>query len=343
MNPGSKKKTIDILLKIMLAVVVFTLPLWLTSPTYLQILIFLFLFAYLTTAWNLVGGFAGVLPLGHSAYVGIGAYTSTVLFITWGVSPWVGMWVGALIAAIVGTIIGIPTLKLRGAYFALSTMAFGEGVRVLVENTMKVGPCVINGPRGISIPLIPGNNLAAFQFVSKVPYYYIILIMLIIVLFITWYISRIRPGYYLAAGGEEPEAAQALGVNVAKYKVWAMALSCFLTALAGTFLAQFTLYIYPKQILGLDFSFELAFIALIGGRGTIAGPVIGALILRPVGEFARIYLSAVLPGLHLVIYGLVLIFVMLFQPRGLVEPLTRFYDWILNKISGTATGKEVSS
>jgi branched-chain amino acid transport system permease protein len=100
-----------------------------------------------TTTWNLVGGFAGVLPLGHSAYVGIGAYTSTVLFITWGISPWAGMWVGGLIAAIVGAIIGIPTLKLRGAYFALSTMAFGEGVRVLVENTMTVGPCVINGPR----------------------------------------------------------------------------------------------------------------------------------------------------------------------------------------------------
>src|SRR5512137_696593 len=93
MNPGSKKKTLDTLLKIILAVFVFTLPLWLTSPTYLQILIFLFLFAYLTTTWNLVGGFAGVLPLGHSAYVGIGAYTSTVLYITWGISPWVGMWV----------------------------------------------------------------------------------------------------------------------------------------------------------------------------------------------------------------------------------------------------------
>ncbi|HPE46592.1 MAG TPA: branched-chain amino acid ABC transporter permease, partial [Deltaproteobacteria bacterium] len=231
-------------------------------------------------------------------------------------------------------IIGIPTLKLRGAYFALSTMAFGEGVRVLTENVVQVGSCVIGGPQGICLPLVPGNNFALFQFVSKVPYYYIILVMLCIAVFITWYISRIRPGYYLAAGGEEPEAAQALGVNVAKYKVWAMALSCFMTALGGTFLAQLTLYFYPKQILGLDFSFELAFIALIGGRGTIAGPVIGALLLRPVSEFTRIYLSSVLPGLHLVIFGAILILVMLFQPRGLVEPLTRFYDWILDSLSG---------
>jgi len=138
MNSGSKRKTIDTILKIALAVIVFTLPLWITSPTYLQILIFLLLFAYLTTSWNLVGGFAGVLPLGHSAYVGIGAYTSTVLWITWGISPWLGMWVGGIFAAIVGTIIGIPTLKLRGAYFALSTMAFGEGVRVLTENVVQV-------------------------------------------------------------------------------------------------------------------------------------------------------------------------------------------------------------
>lgn len=336
MNTGiQKRKTIDTTLKVLLALFVFTVPLWVTSPTTLQILIFLFLYAYLTTTWNLVGGFAGVLPLGHSAYVGIGAYTSTVLFISYGVSPWIGMWAGGLIAAIVGIIIGIPTLKLRGAYFALSTMAFGEGVRVLVENTMQLGPFNINGPRGICVPLIPGNNIAAFQFLSKVPYYYIILVMLCVVLFITWYISRIRPGYYLAAGGEEPEAAQSLGVNVAKYKVWAMGLSCFLTALGGTFLAQLALYFYPKQILGLDFSFELAFIALIGGRGTIAGPVVGALILRPVSELTRIYLSAVLPGLHLVIFGLVLILVMLYQPKGLVGPLEKLYNWFLNKVSGT--------
>lgn len=342
MNTGSsKRKTVNSLLKILLIALAFTVPLWVTSPTYLQILIMLFLFAYLTTTWNIVGGFAGVLPLGHSAYVGIGAYTSTVLFITYGVSPWMGMWVGAIIAAVVGIIIGIPTLKLRGAYFALSTMAFGEGLRVLVENTMQVGPLNINGPRGICVPLVTGNNLAAYQFTSKVPYYYIILLMLCLVLFITWYISRTRPGYYLAAGGEEPEAAQALGVNVAKYKVWAMGLSCFLTAFGGTFLAQLSLYFVPKQILGLDFSFELAFIALIGGRGTIAGPVVGALLLRPVSELTRIYLSATLPGLHLVIFGLVLILVMLFQPRGLVEPLSKVYHWFLDKVCGT--DKEVRS
>ena len=123
----------------------------------------------------------------------------------------------------------------------------------------------------------------------------------------------------------------ALGVNVARAKLAAMALSSFLTALAGTFYAQFTLYIHPKSIISLDLSFEIAFIALIGGRGSIAGPVLGALLLRPVSDFSRIYFGDTLPGLHLIIFGTVLILVMLYQPRGLQEPLTRIYNKFLDR------------
>lgn len=315
---------------IALAVVAFALPLVVRSATYLHILIMLYLFAYMTTTWNLVGGFAGVLPLGHSVFVGIGAYTSTMLWLQYGVSPWIGMLAGGLVAAGVGYLIGKPTLKMRGAYFALSTMAFVEGMRAMVENLDTLGPFKLNGPRGLNISPLPPEEAGfwSFQFVSKEPYYYIVLVMLIAVLGLTYFISRSKLGYYLKAGGEEPEAAQALGVNVSRCKVLAMALSSFLTALAGTFLAQLTLFIYPKSVLTLDLSFELAFIALIGGRGSLAGPVIGALLLRPVSEFSRIYFSATLPGLHLIILGLVLIVVMLYQPRGLTEPLTRIFDWV---------------
>lgn len=317
----------------MALLVAFLLPLVVTSPTNLQIIILIYFYAYLTTSWNLVGGFAGVLPLGHSAFVGIGAYTSTMLYIHYGLSPWIGMFAGGIVAAVAGIIIGYPTLKMRGAYFALATIAFAEGLRVMVENINHIGPLVVNGPRGLLIPLL-GNNFLHFQFLGKEPYYYIILMMLLIVLAITYTISRLRIGYYLAAGGEEPEAAQSLGVNVARYKLIATAMSAFLTALAGTFYAQFMLYFYPKGILGLDLSFEIAFIALIGGRGTIAGPVLGALVLRPINEFTRIYLSGTLPGLHLVIFGLVLILVMIYQPRGLQEPLSRLYRWFLHRLAG---------
>jgi branched-chain amino acid transport system permease protein len=313
-------------------IIVFGLPLILRSPTYLHILVLLYLYAYLTTSWNLVGGFAGVLPLGHAAFFGIGAYTSTVLYLQYGVSPWFGMVLGGVIASITGIMIGLPTFKMRGAYFALATIAFGEGVRVMMENIDYLGPLKLNGPRGLQIP--PLNvGLANLMFINKEPYYYIILVMLIAVLALTFVISRSKLGYSLNAGGEEPEAAMALGVNVARCKLIAMAMSSFLTAMAGTFYAQFSLFIHPKSVISLDLSFEIAFIALIGGRGSIAGPVLGALLLRPVSDFSRIYFGATLPGLHLIIFGTVLILVMIYLPRGLQEPLTRAYQRVLNRLA----------
>jgi branched-chain amino acid transport system permease protein len=324
---------------VLAAVVAFALPLVLRSPTYLHILILLYLYAYLTTSWNLVGGFAGVLPLGHAAFVGIGAYTSTVLSLQYGISPWAGMLVGALLSAVVGVIIGLPTFKMRGAYFALATIAFAEGIRVMVENIDYLGPLQLNGPRGLQIPPLKTGFLN-FMFAEKEPYYYIILLMLTGVIVLTWFVSRSKLGYYLVAGGEEPEAAQALGVNVARAKLIAMAMSSFLTAFAGTFWAQFTLYIHPKSVMSLDISFEIAFIALIGGRGSIAGPLLGALLLRPVSDFSRIYFGDKLPGLHLIIFGVVLILVMLYQPRGLQEPLTRVYNRAMDRIFG---GREAAA
>ena len=325
------RKTINTSALILLGVVVFGIPLVLRSPTYLHIICLLFFYAYLTTSWNLVGGFAGVLPLGHSAFVGIGAYTSTVLSLQYGISPWFGMIVGGFLAGIVGILIGLPTFKMRGAYFALATIAFGEGIRVMFENIETLGPLNIRGPRGLEIPPTH-TGFINFMFNTKEPYYYIILVMLIIVIVFTYFISRSKLGYFLIAGGEEPEAAMSLGVNVARAKLIAMAMSAFLTALAGTFYAQFTLYIYPKSVMSLDLSFEIAFIALIGGRGSIAGPILGALLLRPVSDFSRIYFGSSLPGLHLIIFGTVLILVMIFQPRGLQEPLLKVYNRLLDRI-----------
>lgn len=317
-------KRINICVLLFVIIIAFIIPLVIRTATYLHILILLYMYAYLTTSWNLVGGFAGVLPLGHAAFVGIGAYTSTVLWLQYGISPWLGMIVGGVFAALVGVIIGKPTFKMRGAYFALATIAFGEGIRVLIENIDYLGPFKLNGPRGLQIaPLNTG--LSSFLFLGKVPYYYIILLMLIGVLALTYFISRSKLGFYLSAGGEEPEAAMSLGVNVARAKLIAMAMSCFLTALAGTFWAQLTLYIHPKSVVSLDLSFEIAFIALIGGRGSILGPVLGALLLRPVSDFSRIYFGDILPGLHLIIFGLILVLVMIYQPRGLQEPFTRAY------------------
>jgi len=336
------RRNIHILTLALVGLLALGLPLVLRSPTYLHILILLYLYAYLTTSWNLVGGFAGVLPMGHAAFVGIGAYTSTILSLQYGISPWIGMIAGGLLAVVVGILIGLPTFKMRGAYFALATIAFSEGIRVIIENVDYLGPFNLNGPRGLQIPPVnPG--LANLMFTSKEPYYYIILIMLMAVLAFTYFISRSKLGYYLNAGGEEPEAAMALGVNVARCKLIAMAFSSFLTALAGTFWAQLTLFIHPKSVISLDLSFEIAFIALIGGRGSIAGPVLGALLLRPVSDFSRIYFGDKLPGLHLIIFGTVLILVMLYQPRGLQEPLTRIYDRIVERLIAGKTADQAAA
>ncbi len=328
------EKQIKLTLFAALMLVVFMLPLVIKNQSYIQSCIVILFFMYITTAWNFVGGFAGVLPLGHAAFITIGAYTSTILFMQFGVSPWIGMLAGGIISAIVGVMIGIPTFKMRGAYFALATIAFGEGVRILFQNIDKIGSINVGGARGILINYT-GNSFINFQWANKTPYYYIILIMLILLLILTFVLMNSKMGYYLTAGGEDPEAAASLGINVAKYKLIAMALSAFFTGIAGTFYAQWILYIFPKSVGSIDLSFEIAFIAIIGGRGTIIGPILGALLLKPIGELTRTYLGGALPGLHLFILGLILVLVMIYQPRGIQEFVLKMFNNFVKKIANS--------
>ena len=333
MKNKGKRSSIRIVLPVLCILVFIVVPVIFRNPAFLQLMVLVLLYAYLTTSWNLVGGFAGVLPLGHTLFAGIGAYTSTLLFIELGLTPWIGMFVGAFLAMIAGFLIGLPTLKLRGAYFALSSIAFLEGLRVVTENTKVLFGVKINGPQGLLLPL-KGNSLYYFQFDNKIWYYYTILIMTAIVLYITYKVSVSRLGYYLMAGGEDKEAAEALGVNVFRCKMIAMMMSTFLTALGGTFYAQLVRYIYPRGIMNLEFAFEIAFIAIVGGRGTIAGPILGSFLLVPVAELTRIYLGGSYLGIHLVVYGIVLMLVMIFEPRGITEPLTKVYNNILDRFEG---------
>ena len=333
MENKGKRSSIRIVLPVLCILAFIGVPVIFRNPAFLQLMVLVLLYAYLTTSWNLVGGFAGVLPLGHTLFAGIGAYTSTLLFIELGLTPWIGMFVGAFLAMIAGFLIGLPTLKLRGAYFALSSIAFLEGLRVVTENTKVLFGVKINGPQGLLLPL-KGNSLYYFQFDNKMWYYYVILIMTAIVLYITYKVSVSRLGYYLMAGGEDKEAAEALGVNVFRCKMIAMMMSTFLTALGGTFYAQLVRYIYPRGVMNLEFAFEIAFIAIVGGRGTIAGPILGSFLLVPVAELTRIYLGGSYLGIHLVIYGIVLMLVMIFEPRGITEPLTKVYNNILDRFEG---------
>lgn len=297
-----------------------SVPLALEDVVYLHIFILVFYFAYLASAWSLVA-MAGQLSLGHSAFLGIGAYTSTLLLIELGVSPWIGMWAGALVAATVGVVLGLPAFRLRGPYFALTTIAFAEILRIYVENT-ETGPfgLPLRAAMGLLVPL-KGDAPALFQFSGKAPYYYIILAMMCGSVGLSYAITRSRLGFYLAAIRGDRDAAESLGINITRYNLAAMGLSCFLTALGGTFYAQYFRYVNPTRLLGIDLAIEIALVGLIGGWQTVLGPVIGSMVLSPTSEIIRGQLGGTYAGLHLFIYGLLLMLVILFLPKGLHDPL----------------------
>jgi branched-chain amino acid transport system permease protein len=304
------------------AILLLTVPLVVKDEYYLHVLVGILYFAYMASAWNIVCGYTGQLSLGHSALSGIGGYVSTLLLINAGLSPWVGMVIGAVCATGVGVLVGWPCFRLRGPYFALTTIAFAEILRIWTENTEEIFGLELRGAQGLSVPL-KGHAPALFQFEGKVPYYYIIIAMLVTVMATTWWMERSRMGFYLKAIRADQDGAEALGVNSTRYLLAAMALSSFLTALGGSYYAQYFRYINPERNMGLDFSIELALMGIVGGQGTVLGPVLGAFLLTPAGEITRATLGGKFPGLHLVIYGLVLILAMLFLPKGLIQPIRR--------------------
>jgi branched-chain amino acid transport system permease protein len=281
---------------------------------YLHILILILMYAYLATAWNILGGFAGQHSLGHSIFLGAGAYASTILFVTWRISPWLGMWAGAVVAALLGWFIGYLCFRygLRGPYFALVTIALAEALLYLVTNIRALG-----GARGLEIPWI-GNSLAWMQFSSKAGYYYMALGLAVAGIVLSSWLNRRRFGYYLVAVRENEDAAQALGVNLLGMKVRAAVLSAALTAIGGTLYAQYFTYINPRSVFGEMPSVQILLFAIIGGLGTVWGPAVGALVLVPVAEFIRAKLGGSFAGAPLLLYGAILMVVMLFMPKGIV-------------------------
>ena len=299
------------------------LPLYFGNTYNLGICILVLYYAFMASAWNIVCGFLGELSLGHSVFLGLGGYTSTLLFVNLGWSPWLGMAAGALVAGITGIIIGYPCFRLKGPYFTLTTIAFAELLREYVESA-EVGPfgLPLKGSMGLLLPL-HGSSLAQIEFRSKIPYYYLILAFLIVAVLVTYFVKVHRLGYFLVAIRSDPDAAASLGINITKHKLIAMAISCCLIAFGGSFYAQYFRYIGPERIFGIDLSIQIALIALIGGQGTVLGPIVGALLLVPLGEFLSNNFGGNLPGLHLFIYGIVMMLVVMYLPKGV-------YGFLLN-------------
>jgi branched-chain amino acid transport system permease protein len=294
-------------------------PLAFTLPFPRHIMIMIFLYGALATAWNIIAGYCGQISLGQAVFFGIGAYTSSLLFKTIGLTPWVGMIAGAALAAIVSQIIGFPVFRLRGHYFAIATIAVGEIVQALIINWDAIG-----GARGVFIPIKRPDSFLNFQFhQSKASYYYIALGLLLLALAVSRRIARSKHGYYFRAIREDQDAAAALGVNVAREKLRAFAIAAALTAMGGTFYAQYLLFIDPESVFPLSLSILICLVAVLGGVGTLWGPILGAAVLVPLQESTRVMLGGTGKALDLLIYGALIIAISVLQPGGLMAFFTR--------------------
>ncbi|HYD71137.1 branched-chain amino acid ABC transporter permease [Azospirillum sp.] len=271
------------------------------------------LFAYLCLSWNIVGGIAGQFCIGHSLFVAAGAYTSTLLSLTFGVTPWIGMFAGGAVAALMG--VGIAWLSLRYELpplsFALVTLALGM-LGYLLASTLDV----LGASRGLSLPI--RGTPAMYQFRSDSTYYYVILAHLAAVLLFTIAVYDSRLGLYLRGVRDNERASLGVGIHVLRYKMAAMGISAFFTALGGTFYAQYLQFVEPHTFAGLTLVIEVILFTVVGGSGTIWGPLVGPLLLVPLGEALRSNLGDQTPGLHLFVYGVLLVAVIRFAPQGLV-------------------------
>jgi branched-chain amino acid transport system permease protein len=294
------------------------LPAFLSSYA-ITVFIFIFFYAYLGQAWNIVGGYAGQLSAGHAAFVGVGAYTSAMLSMKLGLTPWIGMFAGGLLSAALGAFIGFLGFRfgLRGFYFVLLTVAFAEICRIVALNTDAVG-----GALGLYIGFT--GDPRQFQFQDNRVYYYVALALMLGATGLVAALERRRFGEYLKAIREDENACEALGVDTFKYKMLAMVVSSFLTGIGGTFYAYYLFSLQPNSVFGIPLSVEIIIRPIVGGAGTVLGPVLGSFILSPLGEISRIYLSqGGWSGLHLILYGLLLIAVVLFFPQGAYPTLMK--------------------
>jgi branched-chain amino acid transport system permease protein len=278
--------------------------------------------AYMALAWNIAAGYAGQFSLGHSVFYGIGAYTSTMLFLKLGLTPWLGMLGGALLAALAGTLLSLVAFryKVRGIFFALVTLGAMEVARGLADNWDYV-----KGPVGILLTM--KQDPANFFFLRRAPYYYVALVMVLVLVLVTRALARSRLGQYFLAVREDEAAAEASGVDTYRVKIVAIALSAALTACAGTFYAQFYLYISPDTVMVFEPQLAMMLGTMVGGAGTVLGPVLGSLLFSGIGEALRnlpFENTRQIVTASKMMYAVLLVVIVTYLPGGLVSlPLFR--------------------
>jgi branched-chain amino acid transport system permease protein len=299
-----------------LLAVALVFPLLFRSPFMVNFGVLALFYAFIGQSWNISGGFAGQLSFGHVVFFGAGAYASTILQLRFGLNPWWGLPASALAGAIVGYVVAFLSFRagLKGSYFALITLAFAEVLRIVANSVEITG-----GGLGMLIPAKPAA--ANFQFSERVGFYYLMVALTVVSIAIAIWLKNSRFGAQLAAIRENEDSARALGINAFAEKIKVLMLSGALCGMGGCFFAQYFLYIDPTIVFGVDKSVEMLLVSMIGGAGTVYGPLIGALLLAGVGDATRAMSSV--PGLSLVLYGALLVVIIAFLPNGLIDLIQR--------------------
>jgi branched-chain amino acid transport system permease protein len=304
---------------VVLAVVI-AYPLLFSTPFQQRLGALVLLYAIAASAWNIVGGYAGQVSVGHVVFFGCGAYASMAAYTHFALSPLVGIPVGIIIAVAIAAIIGGPTLRLSGHYFSMATIAIAELARLIVTNTEWLG-----ASPGLSGPAVP-RNVFDLSFVSSLPYYYLFLAVLAITLLITWWMTNSRMGFYLRAIKDSERAARSLGAPAARTKLYAYMLSAGLTSVAGALYAMMFGFVDPESGLGILISVKMLIMAALGGAGLLFGPLVGAAILVPLEELSNSWLGGQGAGLTFVVYGAIIVLISRFQPGGLLALANRLWE-----------------
>ena len=283
-----------------------------TVPVYQRLGALVLLAAIGASAWNIVGGYAGQVSVGHAIFFGVGAYSAVLGYQYLGLPPILGVPLGMIVSVAIAATIGVPTLKLSGHYFSMATIAVAELVRVLVPTLDELG-----GAQGLSGPTLP-RTVLDLSFTSAMPYYYLFLAVLAGILYVTWRIEGSRMGFYLRAIKDSERAARSLGVEAGRYKLYAYMLSAAMTALAGGLYLTMIGFIDPESGFGILISVKMLIMAALGGAGLLFGPLVGALILVPLEEISNSLLGGKGAGLTFVVYGAIIIIIARFLPSGLL-------------------------
>jgi ABC-type branched-subunit amino acid transport system permease subunit len=294
---------------LIVVIILLVIPYVISHPWFLRIATLTSMWAVLALSWNILGGFTGQISFGHAAFFGLGAYTSTLLFLYYNISPWIGLFIGAGVATVASFLIGYLTFRLRGHYFALSMLAFPL-ILLLIFSYHPLEWYELRFPFLGDAPLY-------FQFASRHSYYQISLMLLAITVYVVRMLDRSRIALYWRAIKENEDAAESLGVNTFKYKMIALMISAFIAGVVGTFYVQYVLTVDPHIAFGLHVSVNAVVMPIVGGLGTIWGPILGAVLLVPFGEITTALWGGSLPGLHMIIYGIILIIVIAMIPEGL--------------------------